>query len=141
VQCYRERAKHSQRASRLAVPEQTNSFASRLVAIPPRVIDVVLAGFLVFWTAVESTNDGEPLWATLLLSAAALALVARRRWPLAVLLIALVPYAITQYTGTGQPAVLVALYTVASLRSEPHRDLRHGACRRNLNHGGLRARG
>jgi signal transduction histidine kinase len=88
------------------------------VAIPPRVIDVVLAGFLVFWTAVESTNDGEALWATLLLSAAALALVVRRRWPLAVLLFSLVPYAVTQYTGTGQPAVLVALYTVASLRSE-----------------------
>jgi hypothetical protein len=42
----------------------------------------------------------------------------RRRWPLAVLLVALVPYAVTRYTGTGQPAVLVAVYTVASLRSE-----------------------
>lgn len=37
---------------------------------------------------------------------------------MAVLLAALVPYAVTEYTGTGQPAVLVALYTVASLRSE-----------------------
>jgi signal transduction histidine kinase len=92
--------------------------ASRLVAIPPRVIDIVLAGFLVFWTVVESTNDAEALWATLLLAAAALALVVRRRWPIPVLLFALLPYAVTQYTGTGQPAVLVALYTVASLRSE-----------------------
>jgi signal transduction histidine kinase len=92
--------------------------APRLAAISPRVIDVALAGFLVWWTIENSTNDGEPLWATLLLSAAALALVVRRRWPVAVLLFALVPYAITDYTGTGQPAVLVALYTVASLRSE-----------------------
>jgi hypothetical protein len=58
VQGYRERVKHSHPATRLAVPEQTNGLASRLVAIPPRVIDVVLAGFLVFWTAVDSTNDG-----------------------------------------------------------------------------------
>jgi signal transduction histidine kinase len=101
-----------------AVPQQTNVLAPRLAAIPPRVIDVALAGFLVWWTVENSTNDGEPLWATLLLGAAALALVVRRRWPVAVLLFALVPYAITEYTGTGQPAVLVALYTVASLRSE-----------------------
>jgi len=72
----------------------------------------------VWWTAENAINDGEALWATLLLSAAALALLVRRRWPVAVLLFALVPYAITEYTGTGQPAVLVALYTVASLRSE-----------------------
>jgi signal transduction histidine kinase len=118
VQGYREHVKHSRSASRLTMPEQTNTLASRLVAIPPRVIDIVLAGFLVFWTVVESTNDAEPLWATLLLAAAAFALVVRRRWPVPVLLFALVPYAATQYTGTGQPVVLVALYTVASLRSE-----------------------
>jgi signal transduction histidine kinase len=100
------------------MPPQTKSLASRLVAIPPRVIDIALAAFLVWWTAVESTNDGEALWATLLLSGAALALVVRRRYPVAVFIFALIPYAITQYTGTGQPAVLVALYTVASLRSE-----------------------
>ena len=88
------------------------------MSIPPRVIDIAWAAFLVWWTTENSTNDGEPLWATLLLAAAALALVVRRRWPVAVLVVALVPYAITEYTGTGQPAVLVALYTVASLRSE-----------------------
>jgi signal transduction histidine kinase len=99
------------------VPQQTK-VAPRLEAIPPRVIDIALAAFLVWWTAENSINDGEALWATLLLSAAALALVVRRRWPVAVLAVALIPYAITEYTGTGQPAVLVALYTVASLRSE-----------------------
>lgn len=110
--------KPARTASRAVVPEQTRSLASRLAAIPPQVLDVALAAFLVWWTIENSTSDGEPLWATLLLAAAALALVVRRRWPVAVLLFALVPYAVTQYTGTGQPAVLVALYTVASLRSE-----------------------
>jgi signal transduction histidine kinase len=135
VQAYRERVKQSARglvvpqqtnvpAPRLAaipprvVPQRTDGLAPRLAAIPPRMIDVALSGFLVWWTAENAVNDGEALWATLLLSAAALALVVRRRWPVAVLLFALVPYAITEYTGTGQPAVLVALYTVASLRSE-----------------------
>jgi signal transduction histidine kinase len=137
LQGYRGRVKQSHPASRLAVthhtrilaprraaippgavPHQANVLAPRLAAIPPRVIDIALAGFLVFWTAQNSTADGEPPWATLLLGSAALALVVRRRWPVAVLAFTLVPYAITEYTGTGQPAVLVALYTVASLRSE-----------------------
>ena len=135
MQAYRERVKQSARglvvpqqtnvpAPRLAaIPprvaaQQTNVLAPRLAAIPPRMIDVALSGFLVWWTAENAINDGEALWATLLLSAAALALLVRRRWPVAVLLFALVPYAITEYTGTGQPAVLVALYTVASQRSE-----------------------
>jgi signal transduction histidine kinase len=118
VQGYREPVKPARPASHAVVPEQTRSLASRLAAIPPQVLDVALAAFLVWWTIENSTSDGEPLWATLLLAAAASALVVRRRWPLAVLLFALIPYAITQYTGTGQPAVLVALYTVASLRSE-----------------------
>jgi signal transduction histidine kinase len=135
VQAYRERVKQSASGlvvpqqthvsePRLAaipprdVPQQTNVLAPRLAAIPPRMIDVALSGFLVWWTAENAINDGEALWATLLLSAAALALLVRRRWPVAVLAFALVPYAITEYTGTGQPAVLVALYTVASLRSE-----------------------
>ncbi|MBV8216822.1 MAG: sensor histidine kinase [Solirubrobacterales bacterium] len=99
-------------------PQRTSVIAPRLAAVPPRMIDVALAGFLVWWTAENSVNDGEPLWATLLLGAAALALVVRRRWPVAVLAFALIPYAVTSETGTGQPAVLVALYTVASLRSE-----------------------
>jgi signal transduction histidine kinase len=118
AQDYRERVAHSQPATRLPAQQEANVLAPRLAAIPPRVIDTVLAGFLVFWTAVESTNDAEALWATLLLSAAAAALVVRRRWPVAVFLFALVPYVVTEYTGTGQPAVLVSLYTVASLRSE-----------------------
>jgi signal transduction histidine kinase len=117
VQGYRERVKHSQSATGV-VPEQTGSVASRLAAIPPRVIDVALAAFLVWWTIQNATSDGEPLWSILLLSGAAAALVMRRRWPVPVLILALIPYAVTQYTGTGQPAVLVALYTVASLCSE-----------------------
>jgi signal transduction histidine kinase len=118
LQDYRGRVKHPQPAIQVGVPEQTNSLASRLAAVPPHVIDVALAGFLVWWTVENATSDGEPLWSILLLSGAAAALVVRRRWPLPVLLLALIPYAVTQYTGTGQPAVLVALYTVASLRSE-----------------------
>lgn len=118
VQGYRGRVKRSQPASQIAAAPRTNMLASRLRAVPPRAIDTALAAFLVWWTTENSTNDGEPLWATLLLAGAALALVVRRRWPLAVLVAALVAYAVTQYTGTGQPAVLVALYTVASLRSE-----------------------
>ena len=109
---------HSHSASRVRPAGQTNTLASRLVMVPPRVIDIALAAFLVWWTIQNSTSDAEPLWATLLLAAAALSLVVRRRWPVPVLRFALVPYAVTQYTGTGQPAVLVALYTVASLRSE-----------------------
>ena len=117
VRGYLERVHHS-RSARGVMPEQTGSVASRLAAIPPRAIDVALAGFLVWWTFQNATSDGEPLWSILLLSGAAAALVVRRRWPLPVLILVLVPYALTQYTGTGQPAVLVALYTVASLRSE-----------------------
>ena len=118
MQDYLGSVEHSHSAGRVRVPEQTTTLASRLVEIPPRAIDVALAGFLVWWTIQNSTSDAEPLWATVLLAAAALSLVVRRRWPIPVLLFALVPYLITQYTGTGQPAVLVALYTVASLRSE-----------------------
>jgi signal transduction histidine kinase len=82
------------------------------------VTDVALAGALVLWTAAASAGSRESLAATLLLAAGAIAVAARRRWPVAVLLVTLVPYVVTRYSGTGQPAVLVALYTVASLCSQ-----------------------
>jgi signal transduction histidine kinase len=92
--------------------------AARILEIPPRVTDIALAGALVVWTVIASAGGGESLGATLLLAAGAMAVAGRRRWPFAVLLVALVPYVVTRYSGTGQPAVLVALYTVASLCSQ-----------------------
>jgi signal transduction histidine kinase len=107
----------SQPAGRIAASKRTSALASRILAIPQSVTDIALAGVLVLWTATESA-DAEPLGATLLLVAGAMAVAVRRRWPVAVFLVTLVPYVVTRYTGTGQPAVLVALYTVASVRSQ-----------------------
>ena len=118
VRGYRWRVKPAQPASRIPSSRRTNGLAAWILAIPPGVTDVALAGALVLWTATASAGGGESAGATLLLAAGAMAVAVRTRWPLAVLLITLVPYVVTRYSGTGQPAVLVALYTVASVCSQ-----------------------
>jgi signal transduction histidine kinase len=109
----------SQVTSRIAVSGRTNGCVARLLAIPGQVRDVALAAALVVVVinlAVTATPPASPA-DTLLLAVAAAAVAFRRRWPLAVLVAALVPYVATLRTGPAQPALFIALYTVATLRS------------------------
>jgi signal transduction histidine kinase len=109
----------SQLASRIALSDRTNRFVARLLAIPIQVRDIALATALVVVAinlAVTATPPESPA-DTLLLAAAAAAVAVRRRWPLAVFAAALVPYLATPRTGPAEPALLIALYTVATLRS------------------------
>ena len=119
MQGYREPVNQSQLASRLAVTPQINRLVARLLAIPPRVTDMLLAaGLMVLPINLGVSFHQETLVDTLLLVAAAATVAVRRRWPLAVLAATLVPYVVTPDTGPAQPALFVALYTVATLRSQ-----------------------
>jgi signal transduction histidine kinase len=119
VQGYREPVNQSQLASRLAVTPRINRLVARLVAIPPRVTDMLLAaGLMVLPINLGVSFHQETLVDTLLLVAAAATVAVRRRWPLAVLGATLVPYVVTPDTSPAQPALFVALYTVATLRSQ-----------------------
>jgi signal transduction histidine kinase len=97
-----------------------HALVARIVAIPPIATDLAVAGVVVLLTAAAATAHPhpEPIAGTLLLVAGAATLAVRRRWPIGVLIATLVPYVLTRHTGTGQPAVLVALYTVASSRPQ-----------------------
>jgi signal transduction histidine kinase len=119
VQGYREPVNQSQLASRLAVTPRINRLVARLLAIPPRVTDMLLAaGLMVLPINLGVSFHQETLVDTLLLVAAAATVAVRRRWPLAVLAATLVPYVVTPDTSPAQPALFVALYTVATLRSQ-----------------------
>ena len=114
-QGYLEFVNQSHLADRIA--RWTNRFVARLPAIPTRVTDIALAGGLML-LPINLGVTGTPLRDTLLLVAAAATVAVRRKWPLAVLAATLVPYVAIPDTGPAQPALFVALYTVATLRSQ-----------------------
>jgi signal transduction histidine kinase len=116
---YREYVRPPPAPAQAASPR--SGLIARILAIPPVLTDVALAVGVALLTAnlAVTSNHPEPLGGTLLLVASAAALAVRRRWPLPVLAATLVPYVITRHTGPGQPAVLVALYTVASRCPQP----------------------
>jgi signal transduction histidine kinase len=106
-------------ASRIALSGRTNRFLARLLAIPAQARDIAFAAALVVVVINLAVTAAPPesLADTVLLVMAAAAVAVRRRWPLAVLAVALVPYVATPRTGPALPALLIALYTVATLRS------------------------
>ena len=118
LQGYLELVNQSQLADRIT--RWTNRFVSRLPAIPTRVTDIALAGGLMM-LPINLGVTGTPrpsLRDTLLLVAAAATVAVRRKWPLAALAATLVPYVAIPNTSPAQPALFVALYTVATLRSQ-----------------------
>jgi signal transduction histidine kinase len=120
VQGYLGPVNQSQLAGRVDLSRRMNRFVARLLAIPPRVTDLALAGGLMLLPINLGITGSPPqsLRDTLLLVAGAASVAVRRRWPLAVLAATLVPYVVTPDTGPAQPALFVALYTVATLRSQ-----------------------
>ena len=86
----------------------------------PALLDFALAAVLAVVVVFAGVTGaaGQPAAGTAVLVLGAVALGWRRRYPVAVLAVAVAAYLanhlLTRHTGPGQPAVLIALYTVAA---------------------------
>lgn len=86
------------------------------------LLDAGLASLLVVVILLQATTGAhnQPAAGTVALLVGAVAIAWRRRWPVATAAVAIAAYLInhlvTRYTGPGQPAVLIGLYTVAANR-------------------------
>ncbi|MEU4383665.1 histidine kinase [Promicromonospora sp. NPDC023805] len=99
----------------------------------PRTVDVVVvvAAGLPHLLALSFRTQGTTWWGYLLLATAAGILLARRRWPLTVLIVAALAGALSALTqpGLGFPTLpfAVALYTVASRQTTARTVIGYGA--------------
>lgn len=114
------RARDYRRAVSLTEPTDQPPRWLRTALHPPTwPLDIAIAAFLALIAAVtriHSTGIG-----TLLIAGAALALIWRRRWPAAVFVLACAAYVVDSIIstrfGAGEPAIVVATYTLVQRTS------------------------